>query len=288
MKSYDDLQRFKEKTQTNHIEFKDMSDQTMNSDAANWAIIKQLINEGSEAALGNGQLTDIAAPQPIAGDTFTAPHTSLQALLTQPHSLRPQPVAEASVQPHSVAAFVAKPAAAQIGASLLESISASLKPVATEEPAPAEPESAAVPSAQASNSLAAANPLAAAQTVNSLAAAQAFNPLAAQTVNPLAAAQAANPLAAARTVNPLAAAQSTGPAPASSLMASLPVAPSAATTPSAAVTSQPAAAAQNAPAQPTADQPPRFRQLFSSEPASGAISKDTLLQPLLERIASCR
>lgn len=271
MKSYDDLQRFKEKTQTNHIEFKDMSDQTMNSDAANWAIIKQLINEGSEAALGNGQLTDIAAPQPIAGDTFTAPHTSLQALLTQPHSLRPQPVAEASVQPHSVAAFVAKPAAAQIGASLLESISASLKPVATEEPAPAEPESAAVPSAQALNSLAAANPLAAAQTVN-----------------PLAAAQAANPLAAARTVNPLAAAQSTGPAPASSLMASLPVAPSAATTPSAAATSQPAAAAQSAPAQPTADQPPRFRQLFSSEPASAAISKDTLLQPLLERIASCR
>jgi hypothetical protein len=252
MKSYDDLQRFKEKTQTNHIEFKDMSDQTMNSDAANWAIIKQLMNEGTEAALGNGQLTDIAAPQPITNDIFTASHASLEALPTQAHSLRPQPAVQASAQPHSVAAFVAKPAAAQIGASLLESISASLKPVATEEPAPAEPESATARFAQASNPL---------------ASAQAFNPLA-----------AAQP---AQTANPLAAAQATGPASTSSLMTSLPVAPSAAVSP------QPATSAPGAPAQSSADQPPRFRQLFSSEPAA-AISKDTLLQPLLERIASCR
>jgi len=272
MKSYDDLQRFKEKTQTNHIEFKDMSEQTKNSDGANWAIIKQLMNEGAEAALGNGQLTDIAAPQPITNDTFTTEHASLQSLPTQPHSLRPQPVAQASAQPHSVAAFVAKPAAAQVGASLLESISASLKPVPAQEPAPAEPATAAAEFLS---------------TTNPLAAAQAFNPLAArlaQTVNASATAQAASPLAQpSQAVNPLAAAQATGPASASSLLASLAAAPSAATTPFAAATPQPVATAQ-----PIADQLPRFRQLFSAEPASVAISKDTLLQPLLERIASCR
>ncbi|MDW8845103.1 cellulose biosynthesis protein BcsO [Erwinia sp. MMLR14_017] len=279
MKSYDDLQRFKEKTQTNHIEFKDMSEQTKNSDGANWAIIKQLMNEGAEAALGNGQLTDIAAPQPITNDTFTAEHASSQALPTQPHSLRPQPVAQASAQPHSVAAFVAKPAAVQVGASLLESIAASLKPVPAEEPAPAEPATAAAEFLS---------------TTNPLAAAQAFNPLAArlaQTVNTSAAAQPASPLAAAQpaqAVNPLAATQATGPAPASSLLASLAAAPSAPTTPFAAATPQPVATAQGAPVQPTAEQLPRFRQLFSAKPASVAISKDTLLQPLLERIASCR
>ena len=254
MKSYDDLQRFKEKTQTNHIEFKDMSEQTKNSDSANWAIIKQLMNEGAGSALGNGQLTDIAAPQPITHETFTAPPASLQTLPTQPHSLRPQPVAPAFVEPHSVAAFVAKPAATQIGVSLLESISASLKPVAAAEPASAEPV--------------------------------------------LTAAQAADPLAAAwspQAANPLTAAQATRPAPASSLMASLPVAPSAPTAPApfTSVSLQSVATAQAAPAaftQPTAEQAPRFRQLFSTapEPAAAAISKDTLLQPLLERIASCR
>lgn len=231
MKSYDDLQRFKEKTQTNHIEFKDMSEQTKNSDSANWAIIKQLMNEGAEPALGNGQLTDIAAPQPITDDIFMAP---LATLPTQPHSLRPQPVAHASVQP-GVAAFVAKPATTRIGASLLESISASLKPVPTGEAVPAESGAAA---AQA------ANPLASAQSV-----------------------QAANPSAAAQR---------------SSLLASLPAAPSAPASP------QPVAPASVAPAQATAEQQPRFRQLFSSEPASAGISKDTLLQPLLEKIASCR
>lgn len=240
MKSYDDLQRFKEKTQTNHIEFKDMSEQTKNSDSANWAIIKQLMNEGAEPALGNGQLTDIAAPQPITDDIFMAP---LATLPTQPHSLRPQPVAHASVQP-GVAAFVAKPATTRIGASLLESISASLKPVPTGEAVSAESGAAAAQAANPSDAAQAANPLASAQSV-----------------------QAANPSAAAQR---------------SSLLASLPAAPSAPASP------QPVAPASVAPAQATAEQQPRFRQLFSSEPASAGISKDTLLQPLLEKIASCR
>ncbi|WP_338492749.1 cellulose biosynthesis protein BcsO [Erwinia aphidicola] len=71
MKSYDDLQRFKEKTQTNHIEFKDMSEQAINSDSTNWAIIKQLLNEGAGSVLDNRQRIDLAAPQPIDSAAFS-------------------------------------------------------------------------------------------------------------------------------------------------------------------------------------------------------------------------
>lgn len=240
MKSYDDLQRFKEKTQTNHIEFKDMSEQTKNSDSANWAIIKQLMNDGAESALGNGQRIDVPAPQPIAED-------SLDALLGQ--AAQPvQPVQQPKPQhqppthgpSHSVAPLVAKPAAAQIGASLLDSISASLKPAPVAEPAP-EP----------------------------------------QAVNPFNEAQ--NPLASAQPAF-AAAAPASQPAPAASpLMASLSSLPTAAPVQTAPAR-QPAA-----PVQPAADLP-RFKQLFSTapEPSVTSLSKDTLLQPLLERIASCR
>ncbi|QBR49636.1 cellulose biosynthesis protein BcsO [Erwinia sp. QL-Z3] len=230
MKSYDDLQRFKEKTQTNHIEFKDMSEQTKNSDSANWAIIKQLMNDGAESALGNGQRIDVPAPQPIAED-------SLDALLghaaqpVQPPVQQPKPPHQPPTHApsHSVAPLVAKPAAAQIGGSLLDSISASLKPAPVAEPAPKP------------------------QAVNPVNEAQ----------HPLASAQpdfAASPLMAS--------------------LSSLPTAAPAQTAP----VRQPAA-----PVQPAADLP-RFKQLFSTapEPSVTSLSKDTLLQPLLERIASCR
>lgn len=217
MKSYDDLQRFKEKTQTNHIEFKDMSEQTKNSDSANWAIIKQLMNDGAESTLGNGQRIDVPAPQPIAEE-------SLDALLghaaqpVQPPVQQPKPPHQPPTHApsHSVAPLVAKPAAAQIGGSLLDSISASAQPAfaaqAAAQPAPA----AIVP--------------------------------------------AASPLMASLSSLPTAAPVQTAPV------------------------RQPAA-----PVQPAADLP-RFKQLFSTapEPSVTSLSKDTLLQPLLERIASCR
>lgn len=255
MKSYDDLQRFKEKTQTNHIEFKDMSEQTKNSDSANWAIIKQLMNDGAESTLGNGQRIDVPAPQPIAED-------SLDALLghaaqpVQPPVQQPKPPHQPPTHApsHSVAPLVAKPAAAQIGGSLLDSISASLKPAPVAEPAP-EPQ-AVNPFNEAQNPLASAQPAFAA------------------------AAPAAQPAFA----TPAAAAPASQPAPAASpLMASLSSLPTAAPVQTAPAR-QPAA-----PVQPAADLP-RFKQLFSTapEPSVISLSKDTLLQPLLERIASCR
>jgi hypothetical protein len=243
MKSYDDLQRFKEKTQTNHIEFKDMSEQTKNSDSANWAIIKQLMNDGAESALGNGQRIDVPAPQPIAEDSLDALLGQAAQPVQPVQQPKPQHQPPTHAPSHSVAPLVAKPAAAQMGASLLDSISASLKPAPVAEPAP-EP----------------------------------------QAVNPFNEAQ--HPLASAQPAfaTPAAAAPAAQPAPAASpLMASLSSLPTAAPVQTAPAR-QPAAAVQ-----PAADLP-RFKQLFSTapEPSVTSLSKDTLLQPLLERIASCR
>lgn len=112
MKSYDDLQRFKEKTQTNHIEFKDMSEQVLDSTTTNWAVIKQLLNVGAGSVLDNSQRIDRAAPQPVHPAAFT------------PSSAEIVPV----TSPLSVQSFVpATPGDSdRVGASLLDSISASL------------------------------------------------------------------------------------------------------------------------------------------------------------------
>ncbi|MGK3124363.1 cellulose biosynthesis protein BcsO [Candidatus Pantoea formicae] len=72
MKNYDDLQRFKEKTKTLDIAFKDMSGQSLEADHSQWAIIRQL-GTHNEPELGSGQRIDLPQPQPIRGDEFVAP-----------------------------------------------------------------------------------------------------------------------------------------------------------------------------------------------------------------------
>lgn len=222
MKSYDDLQRFKEKTQTNHIEFKDMSEQTKHSDSAGWAIIQQLKEEGTGHGLGNGQRVDVTAPQPITEDIFrtAAVPAPAQTPQRQPEQITPPSQRQPEqAQPHSVAAILAAKPAAQPAGSLLETISASLKPAKEEVITPAE---TAVTPAKENSAFPEASP--------SLFTAAASFP-------------------------------ATG---------SLPVA-------------SPLAAA--APAVQ-----PRFKQLFSTAPDTppDLLPKETLLQPLLERIALCR
>lgn len=116
MKSYDDLQRFKEKTQTNHIEFKDMSEQSLHSDSSNWAIIKQLLSDGTDPVLDKSQRIDVVAPQPIDPSVLLAPSVAAEPA-------RPLPSAPAPEHVPSV------------GASLFDSISSSLKPVTQPEAA---------------------------------------------------------------------------------------------------------------------------------------------------------
>jgi len=109
MKSYDDLQRFKEKTQTNNIKFKDMSEQSLESDTTNWAIIKQLLNDNNgDSALERGQSIDVIQPQPITKDQFASPVSAHQV----------------------VKSFIAAPSVTHQDGSLFDSIAATLKPAA--------------------------------------------------------------------------------------------------------------------------------------------------------------
>ncbi len=232
MKSYDDLQRFKEKTHTNHIEFKDMSEQTKNSDSANWAIIKQLMNDSTTPTLGNGQSINVAVPQPIAEDTFSLAATPLQARPDLP--ARRTPSAAAS-RAGSVAAFVAAQPADVGSRSLLESVSASLKPALTTlSPAAAD---AHYPTGSAPADIA-----------------QAHAGFAESDVRPAAEEASTDIFTQLQKFAPLPVAQPARP-----------VARSAVET-----------------------ETPRFKQLFSATSEARTLSKDTLLQPLLERIALCR
>lgn len=266
MKSYDDLQRFKEKTLTNHIEFKDMSEQTRNADQTNWAIIRQLMNEGAESALGNGQRTDVAAPQPAAADLFSQPApVKIPAQASAPLSSR-------------VAAFVAAKPAAQSG-SLLESISASLKPAAArvQETASlsevAHPQGSASPSETVGTQIS-ASPLETAPMQETVSLAEDAYPqgsaLPSETIR-------ARMPESARASSPIA-----PYLPGASLLDAVRAQP---------VPSDIARPASSS-VSPEAGQAARFKPLFSVSGVRAAeekaLPKETLLQPLLEKIALCR
>ena len=75
MKNYDDLQRFKDKTRTGAIEFKDMSAQNQQSETSNWTIIKQLMNTGDDdSVLAQAGSISVPAPQAVKADEFDASH----------------------------------------------------------------------------------------------------------------------------------------------------------------------------------------------------------------------
>ncbi|MFP2505768.1 cellulose biosynthesis protein BcsO [Buttiauxella gaviniae] len=75
MKNYDDLQRFKDKTRTGAIEFKDMSAQNQQSEASSWTIIKQLMNAGDDdSVLAQAGSISVPAPQAVKADEFDASH----------------------------------------------------------------------------------------------------------------------------------------------------------------------------------------------------------------------
>lgn len=102
MKNYDDLQRFKEKTQTLDIAFKDMSGQSQEADQSQWALLRQLTTD-QEPELGSGQRIDMPQPQPIRGDEFSAPPEPAQAVPASPAraSLLDSLNAPAAAQPES-------------------------------------------------------------------------------------------------------------------------------------------------------------------------------------------
>ena len=72
MKSYDDLQRFKDKTRTGAIGFKDMSAQTQQLNTSHWAIIKQLAGEDDDSVLAQAGSIAVPVPQAVKPGEFNA------------------------------------------------------------------------------------------------------------------------------------------------------------------------------------------------------------------------
>lgn len=166
MKNYDDLQRFKEKTQTLDIAFKDMSGQSQEADQSQWALLRQLATE-QEPELGSGQRIDLPQPQPIRGDEFSAPTAPAPAApapaatprgsildslgASTPAAAQPAPAATSSLFPPAPPAKPASaPASLAPKATLVErAATTSLFPPAKPAAAPAAPVAQAIAAAPA-------------------------------------------------------------------------------------------------------------------------------------------
>lgn len=70
MNHYDDLQRFKDKTRNQALDFKDFSGQNQVSDQGSWAILNQLQPQTETHAFAPGGHVSISAPQPVSAETF--------------------------------------------------------------------------------------------------------------------------------------------------------------------------------------------------------------------------
>ncbi|QWT42638.1 cellulose biosynthesis protein BcsO [Dickeya dadantii] len=74
MKSYDDMQRFKDKAQIKDINFRDMSGQVLQSETVVWPIMKQLLrNQTGDDTLSGAQPVSIAQPVPVSQHVLSAP-----------------------------------------------------------------------------------------------------------------------------------------------------------------------------------------------------------------------
>ena len=71
MNHYDDLQRFKDKTRNQALDFKDFSGQNQVSDQGSWAILNQLQPQAETDTFAHGGHVSLAAPQPVSAETFT-------------------------------------------------------------------------------------------------------------------------------------------------------------------------------------------------------------------------
>lgn len=100
MNHYDDLQRFKDKTHTQNLTFKDLSGQSSVAERGDWAIMNQLVPSADEKkTLGTGGSVAHAIPQPVSGTTF--------AFHLQPE-VPPQPAPEQRAAPPVTASTAAE------------------------------------------------------------------------------------------------------------------------------------------------------------------------------------
>ena len=123
MNHYDDLQRFKEKTRTHSLKFKDLSSETGAGEKGDWVILNQLIPAEEESSLAMGGSVSLPVPQRVPADMFhqveravvqtaPAPSAPAPALSIPPSAPQPVPVTDRmAVVP---AAPVSRPAAQPI------------------------------------------------------------------------------------------------------------------------------------------------------------------------------
>lgn len=97
MKNYDDLQRFKDKTRTGDINFKDLSAQKKGSAASEWAIINQLSGGSSDSALAKAGSVAVPIPQPVKPGEFDAASVQLAKA-----PVAPAPVMQPAGSPQSI------------------------------------------------------------------------------------------------------------------------------------------------------------------------------------------
>ena len=217
MKNYDDLQRFKDKTRTGDINFKDLSAQNKQASNSGWAIINQLAGVDSDAALAKAGSVAVPVPQAMKPGELDAAFASLtKTPVAEPAGSAPSILQSLS---HDKAENAAQTQRHPAAPSMFEQLHPEAVPHASVKETPV----AAAPSA--------------------------FHPAPALAPAP-ASAQAVAPLHA----------------------------------------SAPAQAPAEAVTPPKPAEPVRFDQLFATK-TSGRAShpvKDLPLQPLLEKIASCR
>ncbi|HHS9595029.1 cellulose biosynthesis protein BcsO [Raoultella planticola] len=157
MNHYDDLQRFKEKTRTQSLDFKDLSSHAAAREQGDWVILNQLSpGEEKESSLAMGGSVSLPIPQPVPTDMFhwveaQPAHTPLPSSPVAPAPVMPPPVSvSAPHDPLSVAenTRVAEPAPA-MAVPLAPDPAVAPAPAPAVAPAPPVAVRPAVPSVQA-------------------------------------------------------------------------------------------------------------------------------------------
>ncbi|HHT0095101.1 TPA: cellulose biosynthesis protein BcsO [Raoultella planticola] len=157
MNHYDDLQRFKEKTRTQSLDFKDLSSHAAAREQGDWVILNQLSpGEEKESSLAMGGSVSLPIPQPVPTDMFhwveaQPAHTPLPSSPVVPAPVMPPPVSvSAPHDPLSVAenTRVAEPAPA-MAVPLAPAPAVAPAPAPAVAPAPPVAVRPAVPSVQA-------------------------------------------------------------------------------------------------------------------------------------------
>lgn len=98
MNHYDDLQRFKEKTRTQSLHFKDLSSQAPTREQGDWIILNQLTpGEEKDSSLAMGGSVSLPIPQPVPADMFHWVETEPEH--TPVPTVAPTPVAQQVVTP---------------------------------------------------------------------------------------------------------------------------------------------------------------------------------------------